>query len=139
MAGYSGTPLIQKLGFKPGIAVTVINAPASYAKLLGQLPEGVRLEIALKRGCLFVHLFTRDRDELKKYLVRLRSNLADTGMVWISWPKKISGLETSVNENVIRDLALPLGFVDTKVCAVDSTWSGLKLMIRRADRKTAKK
>jgi hypothetical protein len=139
MAGYSGTPLIQKLGIKPGAAVTVIKAPAHYAKLLGQLPEGARLETGLKRGCQFVHLFTRDRDELKKYLARLRSHLAETGTVWISWPKKASGVKTSVTEDVIRDLALPLGFVDTKVCAVDETWSGLKLMIRRANRKTANK
>ena len=138
MAGYSYTRLIQKLGIKPGAALTVINPPSHYAKLLGRLPEGVHLETGLKRACQFVHVFTKDRDELKKYLVRLRSTLADTGTIWISWPKKSSSVETSVTENVIRDLALPLGFVDTKVCAVDETWSGLKLIIRRANRKTTK-
>jgi hypothetical protein len=139
MASYSGTPLLQKLGIKPGSAVTVINQPAHYLALLGPLPEGAHFRPRIVAGCEFVHLFTTDRDELKKYLIRLRSKLADAGTIWISWPKKTSGVETNVREDVIRALALPLGFVDTKVCAVDETWSGLKLMIRRGNRGGASK
>jgi hypothetical protein len=140
MSGYSGTPLLQKLGIKPGTAVTVINRPSNYAALLGPLPDGVHFVSRIARGCEFVHFFTTDRGELEKCLTRLRSHLVDTGVVWISWPKKSAGIRSTVSEDVIRAVALPLGFVDTKVCAVDETWSGLKLMIRRENRgPTAKK
>lgn len=137
MTGDSGTPLLQKLGIKPGEAVTVINQPAYYAELLGPLREGTHWVSKITRGCAFVHVCTTDPNKLKRYLIRLRSSLADAGTVWISWPKKSARVETRVTEDVIRALALPLGFVDTKVCAVDETWPGLKLMIRRGNRKTA--
>jgi hypothetical protein len=134
MAGYSGTPLIQKLGIKPGATIILLSAPSHYAKLLGSLPAGPRFATRIVRGCAFVHLFVTERARLTDYLQRLRPNLADTGMVWVSWPKKSAGVKTNVTEDVIRAVALPLGFVDTKVCAVDETWSGLKLMIRRENR-----
>lgn len=135
MTGYSGTPLSQKLGIKPGGTLIVINPPENYARLLAPLPEGAKLSNRLTQDCLFVHLFTRKRADLERYLARLRSKISDLGVVWISWPKKAAKIETDVTEDVIRAVALPLGFVDTKVCAVDETWSGLKLMVRRENRK----
>ena len=136
MAGYSGMPLPQKLGIKPGLMVVTINAPANYRKLLGQLPDSVTFSERLKSGSSFVHLFTSRRSEMQKKMPILRNKLSDNGTIWVSWPKKSSGISTDVTEDVIREIALPLGFVDIKVCAVDETWSGLKLMIRRENRKS---
>ena len=138
MAGYSGTPLPQKLGIKPGLTVVTINAPANYRRLLGKIPDGVTFSDRLKPGSNFVHLFTGRRSELQKKMSILRRKISDNGTVWVSWPKKSSGISTDVTEDVIREIALPLGFVDVKVCAVDETWSGLKLMIRRQNRKSNK-
>ena len=136
MAGYSGTPLPQKLGIKPGLTVVTINAPANYRRLLGQLPDHVNFSNRVTANSMFVHLFTSKRNELQRRLSILRNKLSDNGAVWVSWPKKSSGISTDVIEDVIREIALPLGFVDIKVCAVDETWSGLKLMIRRENRKS---
>ncbi len=136
MAGYSGTPLPQKLGIKPGLTVVTINAPANYRRLLGQLPDHVNFSNRVTANSMFVHLFTSKRNELQRRLSILRNKLSDNGAVWVSWPKKSSGISTDVTEDVIREIALPLGFVDIKVCAVDETWSGLKLMIRRENRKS---
>jgi len=135
MAGYSGTPLPQKLGVKPGLTVVAINAPMNYRRLLDTIPQGVTFSNRLKVDSSFVHLFTKKRSELAKRLSLLREKIADTGTVWISWPKKSSGVPTDVTEDVVRTIALPLGFVDVKVCAIDETWSGLKLMVRRENRK----
>src|SRR5262245_3513231 len=135
MAGYSGTPLPQKLGIKPGLTVVTINAPINYRRLLDTIPQGVTFSNRLKVDSSFVHLFTKKRSELAKRLSLLREKIADTGTVWTSWPKKSSGVPTDVTEDVVRTLALPLGFVDVKVCAIDETWSGLKLMVRRENRK----
>lgn len=135
MAGYSGTPLPQKLGIKPGLIVVAINAPINYRRLLDTIPQGVTFSKRLKLDSSFVHLFTKKRSELAKRLSLLREKIADTGTVWISWPKKSSGVPTDVTEDVVRAIALPLGFVDVKVCAIDETWSGLKLMVRRENRK----
>jgi hypothetical protein len=134
MTGYSGTALIKKLGIKAGTKIILINQPANYLKLLGLLPEKVVFYHRVGRGCDFVHLFATRRAELERRLVTLRANLADTGTLWVSWPKKSAGVSTDITEDVIRAVALPLGFVDTKVCAVDDTWSGLKLMVRRENR-----
>jgi len=136
MAGYSGTSLPQKLGIKPGLTVVAINAPANYRRLLGQIPDSVTFSERLKSGSSFVHLFTSRRSEMRKKMSILRDKLSDNGTIWVSWPKKSSGISTDVTEDVIREIALPLGFVDIKVCAVDQTWSGLKLMIRRENRKS---
>ncbi|MBO0695298.1 MAG: DUF3052 family protein [Verrucomicrobia bacterium] len=135
MAGYSGTPLPQKLGIKPGLTVVTINAPTNYRRLLGTIPENVAFSDRLKPDLDFVHVFTKKRSELEKTLSTLRKEIADTGTVWVSWPKKSAGVPTDVTEDVVRAVALPLGFVDVKVCAVDDTWSGLKLMVRRENRK----
>ena len=136
MAGYSGTPLPQKLGIKPGLTVVAINPPANYRRLLGQIPDSVTFSERLKSGSSFVHLFTSRRSEMQKKMSILRDKISDNGAIWVSWPKKSSGISTDVTEDVIREIALPLGFVDIKVCAVDQTWSGLKLMIRRENRKS---
>lgn len=135
MAGYSETPLAQKLGIKPGMVVVTINPPTNYRGLVGTIPEGVSFAERLASGSTFVHVFTKKRDELAKTLLVVREKIADAGTVWVSWPKKSSGVTTDVSEDVIRAVALPLGFVDVKVCAVDETWSGLKLMVRRENRK----
>ena len=135
MAGYSKTPLAQKLGIKAGAKVVNLGAPSGYAKLLAPLPEGVSFSEKAAVGADFIHLFVKDRRTLEKELKRLRRILADAGTLWVSWPKKSSGVATDITEDVIRDVCLPLGLVDVKVCAVDETWSGLKLMIRRVNRR----
>ena len=134
MAGYSGTPLAQKLGIKPEQKVVTIGAPTGYRKLLAPLPKGVSFTTEVAAAASFVHLFVTKRQTLERELKRLCKLIADTGIVWVSWPKKSSGVTTDITEDVIRKVCLPLGFVDVKVCAVDETWSGLKLMIRRENR-----
>jgi len=136
MAGYSSGALAQKLGIKPATTVVVINEPANYRKLLGEGADGVEFSDRIVSDSSFVHFFTTRRSELEKQLTRLRKNFPDTGTFWGSWPKKSAGVSTDVTEDVIREIALPLGFVDVKVCAVDETWSGLKLMIRRTNRRS---
>src|SRR5205814_2709066 len=128
---YSGTQLAQKLGIMPGSDVALINAPANYRKLLGPAAKAVSFSDSTKTGAGFVHLFVTKRSDLECVLRQLRNKVADAASVWVSWPKKSAGVQTDVTEDVIRTVALPLGFVDVKVCAVDETWSGLKLMIRR--------
>jgi hypothetical protein len=137
MAGYSGTPLPKKLGIKTGVTVVTINPPHNYRRLLDSIPEGVTFSDRLKPDSAFVHLFVRKHSELAKRLPVLREKVSETGTVWISWPKKSAGVPTDVTEDVIRAVALPLGLVDVKVCAIDETWSGLKLMVRRENRKEA--
>jgi hypothetical protein len=136
MAGYSKTPLAQKLGIKAGTKVAALNAPANYRKLLPPLPDGVSFADKAIAGSTFVHLFVTERRILEKELKRLRGLLDDAGVLWVSWPKKASGVTSDLTEDVIRDVCLPLGLVDVKVCAVDETWSGLKLMVRRENRRS---
>ena len=135
MTGYSGTPLAQKLGIKPPMTVTVINEPANYRQLLGEGADGVDFSNQTTDDSSLVHLFTTRRSELDKQLGRLRKKLPDTRTIWVSWPKKSARVSTDITEDVIRAVALPLGFVDVKVCAIDETWSGLKLMVRRTNQK----
>jgi hypothetical protein len=139
MAGYSETPLPQKLGIKPGLTIVTINAPINYRRLLGTIPEGVIFSDRLKPDSGFIHVFTRKRSELENTLPLLREKIADTGTVWVSWPKRSAGVATDVTEDVIRDGALPLGFVDVKVCAIDETWSWIEMMVRRENRKRGAK
>jgi len=135
MAGYSGRPLAHKLGIKPAMIVTVINQPANYRQLLDEGANGVEFSDRTRSDSSFVHLFTTRRSELAKQLSRLRMKIPDTCTIWVSWPKQSAGVPSDVTEDVIRAVALPLGFVDVKVCAIDETWAGLKLMVRRANRK----
>jgi len=134
VAGYSSTPLSKKLGIKPGACVYVKDPPAGYRKLLAPLPEGVGFTTRLAAGMEFIHLFTSSRAKLESALPSLKKRLKADGILWISWPKKTSGVATDVTEDVIRQIALPIGLVDVKVCAVDETWSGLKLVIRKTHR-----
>ena len=134
MAGYSGTPLVKKLGIRPNEKVIALNAPDHYEELLDRLPDGALIADRVTANPAFVHLFVTERAELARTLSTLRTKLDDAGMVWVSWPKKSAKVPTDVTEDTIREVALPLGFVDVKVCAVDEKWSGLKLMIRRENR-----
>lgn len=136
MAGYSGTPLPQKLGIKPGTIVVAIDPPENYRKLLGQIPSGVNFATRPTGNTKFVHLFATRRSELATQLSILRRKIAEDAAIWVSWPKKSANVPTDITEDVIRAVALPLGFVDIKVCAVDEIWSGLKLMIRKENRKS---
>jgi bifunctional DNA-binding transcriptional regulator/antitoxin component of YhaV-PrlF toxin-antitoxin module len=134
-AGYSGTPLAQKLGIKPGSEVVVLAGPEGYRKLLAPLPEGVRFVARVSETTDIVHVFATRKQELAKTLKGVRPKLRFDGAVWVSWPKKAAKVATDITEDTIREVALPLGFVDIKVCAVDETWSGLKLVIRKELRK----
>lgn len=131
MAGYSGTPLVKKLGIKERCAIYVSGAPTGYRALLEPLPEGVKFKTVVDPSIDIVHVFESERERLAKRLVALRQALAADAIVWISWPKKASKMPTTITEGTIRELALPLGFVDVKVCAVSEVWSGLKLVVRK--------
>ena len=131
MAGYSKTPLAKKLGIKAEFRIRIHGAPASYKKLLGKLPPGVVISTRLRTDIDLWHLFTRSESELDKRLPDCIDQIKRHAMVWVSWPKKSSGVPSTVTEDTIRKVALPLGLVDVKVCAVDDTWSGLKLVIRK--------
>lgn len=135
-AGYSGTPLSQKLGIKDGFTVVPINAPDDYRRLLTPLPDGVIFE-SPERSKLpvdLVHIFTNGRDELLAELSKWRNLIKPDGAIWVSWYKKAAKLRTEITEDAIREAAFPLCLVDIKVCAVDDKWSGLKLVIRRENR-----
>ena len=130
-AGYSGTPLARKLGIVAGIRVVAANAPADYRDWLAPLPADVRFEAGVSADTAVVHLFCDRRADLQARLEALRPRIAPAAAVWVSWPKKASRVPTDITEDTIRELALPLGFVDVKVCAVSEVWSGLKLVIRK--------
>jgi hypothetical protein len=131
-AGYSGTPLPRKLGFAGGMTAALLGAPDGFDATLGPLPADVRVTRRLGgHRDLVVAFFTR-RAVLAGRLEALQAAIAPDGMVWVAWPKRASGVATDVTEDVVRELALPLWLVDVKVCAIDPTWSGLKLVIRRA-------
>ena len=129
--GYSGTPLVKKLGIAEGMRVAVLNAPADYLGLVGTLPDGVRVETQLTGLPDLVHVFVVERAHLATTLEALRERIDGPTPVWVSWPKKSSKVATTVTEDVVRDVALPLGFVDVKVCAVSEVWSALKLVVRK--------
>lgn len=131
-AGYSGTSLVKKLGIKAGMALAVLNRPDHYWELLGDLPDSLRLDASPPFD--FIHLFTTARAELEDELPRLRGQIVQNGMIWVSWPKKAAKVATDVTEDVVREIALAHGLVDVKVAAVDAVWSGLKLVIRVKDR-----
>lgn len=132
MSGYSGVPLAAKLGIKEGSRVFLVNAPKEYRKLVAPLPPGARFVAGPASGADMVHVFSRERWRLDGVLRALRPELRQDVAIWVSWPKKASKVPTDITEDTVRQIALPLGLVDTKVCAVDDVWSGLKLVIRRA-------
>lgn len=131
-AGYSSTPLAAKLGVKEGSTVHLTDAPAGFERLLAPLPAGVRFASRLGPEVDVAHIFATRKAELRAALASHRRTLAPQATVWVSWPKKASGVPSEIGEDTVRELALPLGFVDVKVCAIDATWSGLKLVVRKA-------
>jgi hypothetical protein len=134
-SGYSGTPLPRKLGIRPGQRIAFLDAPPAFADALGELPEGVAAPRRTLRGPLdLVVAFFVERQALARRLPRLVAALDPAGALWIAWPKRASRVETDLTEDVVRELALAGGVVDVKVCAIDATWSGLKLVVRLRDR-----
>ena len=131
MAGYSGTPLASKLGIRAGMVLRAVNAPDGYRKLLAPLPDGARIATRATAAADIVHHFAMRRAGLAAALESYRRKLGVTTPVWVSWPKKSAKLQTDITEDTIRALALPLGYVDIKVCAVSDTWSALKLVVRK--------
>jgi hypothetical protein len=134
VAGYSGTPLARKLGIKEGHRVAFPSAPEEFAGLLGELPPGVEVRSRARGPLDVIVFFTKRRAELERRLPALRGALDPAGGLWIAWPKRASGVETDMTEDVARDLGYANSLVDNKVCAIDETWSGLRLVIRLKDR-----
>ena len=130
-AGYSGTPLARKLGIKGASHVLLVSPPEDLLQLLEPLPAGVVFENRTGPAVDIAHVFVTRREKLAEHLTALRKKLKPDAAVWISWPKKASKVPTNVTEDTIRELALPIGFVDIKVCAVSEVWSGLKLVLRK--------
>ena len=130
-AGYSAKPLVQKLGILPGFRIFVAGAPAPYEKIVGRLPQAAVVVARPGRQLDIIHVFATARAALGKKLADYRKAIEPDGVIWISWPKKASGVPADLTDNVVREVALPLGLVDVKVCAIDATWSGLKFVIRR--------
>lgn len=136
MAGYSGTPLAKKLGFKDGFRVAFVNAPGGFQKELGVLPNGVEIMVGpLTKSFELIILFADSQHMLKKEFPRLARKLVTNGMLWIAWPKKASGVATDLSDNNVRQIGLDAGLVDVKVCAINEVWSGLKFVYRLKDRK----
>ena len=131
--GYSGKPLGEKLGLKPGMRVHVTDVPDHYWDLAEVDRDAIEI-VEPTKNIDFAHTFVTRRKDLAAWLARLIPILKPTGMLWVSWPKKSSGVETDITEDTVRAEALPLGLVDTKVCAVDDVWSGLKLVWRKENR-----
>jgi hypothetical protein len=139
LAGYSGTPLVKKIGIKPGHRVALVDEPFGFKNDLLDMPPDVHFVSAngsSKQATLDVVLFfMKSRASLEKHLPKLKSKIAQNGMIWTAWPKRASGVETDLDENIIRDSGLALGLVDVKVCAINEVWSGLKFVIPVKDRK----
>ncbi len=134
MAGYSGTPLPRKLGIAPGDRVVFPNEPEDFRTALGELPGGVAVRSRARGPLDVIVAFFTCRAELERSLDRLIANLDPAGGLWIAWPKRSSGVETDITEDVVRDEGVARGLVDNKVCAIDETWSGLRLVVRLRDR-----
>ena len=134
-AGYSGTPLANKLGIKSGFKIKVVNPPPNYFSLLLKLPADIEeiKDVAVKKD--FIHFFAGSSSELNNNIRKLKSEMEQNGMLWISWPKKSAKIETDLDGNIVRKIGLNNGLVDIKVCAVSEIWSGLKFVIPRKDRK----
>ncbi|MGO8909001.1 MAG: DUF3052 domain-containing protein [Bradyrhizobium sp.] len=134
MAGYSGKPLAQKLGIQPGFCIFVDGAPSAYGGIVGELPDDVKIAARLKAPVDMVHVFATEAAGLAGKLAGYRAAIVPDGMIWVSWPKKASGVATDLTDVVVRETALPLGLVDIKVCAIDEIWSGLKFVIPKQQR-----
>jgi hypothetical protein len=134
MAGYSGTPLVKKLGIKEKGRCYVSNPPEGYFDWISPLPEDSTFKEKASGQFDFIHVFTADRKSFEKEFMKLKKLIVKDGMLWVSWPKKSSKMPTDLDENIIRDFGLTEGLVDVKVCAVNDVWSGLKFVIRLKDR-----
>jgi hypothetical protein len=134
MAGYSGKSTVQKLGIKPGFRILTAGLSSAYRDIVGELPDGVTITKAAKAPLDMVHVFATEAAGLAGKLRSYRDAIAPGGMVWVSWPKKTSGVATDLSDVVVRDIALPLGLLDIKVCAIDEIWTGLKFVIRKGER-----
>ena len=134
VAGYSGTPLPKKLGIKEGSRVAFSGAPTGFDRTLGELPGGVRVKSAVRGPLDVIVVFLTRRAELERRIAKLIGAMDPAAGLWIAWPKRASGVETDVTEDVVREIGLAAGLVDNKVCAIDDTWSGLRLVIRLRDR-----
>lgn len=135
MAGYSGTPLAKKLGIKPGMGYFAPDAPPELADWLEELPVGAEIVREAATPVPAAHLFVTQRTAMETQLAQLRDVLDQAGFIWVSWPKKAARVPTDITEETIREVALPMGYVDIKVCAVSEVWSGLKLVIRKTERR----
>ena len=133
-AGYSGTPLVSKLGIKPGATLGLIGAPDDFDRTLGELPDGVAVRRRLQGRLDVIVAFYVERSALERRLPALRGALQPAGGLWLAWPKRASGVATDLSDTVVRELGLAAGLVDNKVCAIDAVWSGLRLVYRLRDR-----
>jgi hypothetical protein len=133
MAGYSKTPLVKKLGIKPGFNIVFVNAPTGFPEVL-DLPLEVTINSRSRRPLDLAHIFVKSEKELKGNFTDYAKRLNASGMIWVSWPKKGSGVTTDLSENSVRAIGLAAGLVDVKICAVDEVWSGLKFVFRLKDR-----
>jgi hypothetical protein len=134
-AGYSGTPLAKKLGIVEGTKIFLAGAPKNYLELVAPLPEGANVVRKIGEDTDIVQLFTTQRSRLVALLRTSLAKMRSDAAIWVSWPKKSSKVPTDITEDTIREVALPMGLVDIKVCAIDEIWSGLKLVVRRENRK----
>lgn len=134
MAGYSGTPLVKKLGIKPGLRIYFFEPPEKYFDWLRPLPEEIHISERATAPLDFIHVFAKDQKIFQREFLKARKILNKEGALWISWPKKSSGVTSDLDENIIRDFGLKNGMVDIKVCAIDDVWSGLKFVFRLKDR-----
>ncbi len=134
VAGYSGTPLPKKLGLKPGQSILLLGMPENVRELIQEETRSARTRFTGRGEYDFIMLFVKSRAELNERFPKLASHLKPAGGFWVAWPKKASKLPTDMTEDAVRDVALPLGLVDNKVCAVDEVWSGLRCVIRKENR-----
>ena len=135
-SGYSGTPLLKKLGIKSGFNLLLINTPDNYSELTGELPQNTQiLKKAEEKEADFIHIFLKEFKNMEKEIMDLKPKLKENGILWVSWPKGSSKIPTDLNRDIIRETILQIGLVDVKVCAIDEHWSGLKFVYRLKDRK----
>ena len=138
MAGYSGTPLPKKLGIKEGSRIALVNAPKDFQSELGELPDNVQFIKRPTKSLDIILLFVLNERALTRDFAKLAATLVSNGMIWIAWPKKISGVATGLSEQLVREIGLNAGLVDVKICAINETWSGLKFVYRLKDRASLK-
>ena len=138
MAGYSGTPLVKKLGIKEGARVAFVNAPDDFQATLGELPADVKLMKATTKSVDLILFFVMSERILAREFSKLAQRLTTNGMIWIAWPKKSSGVKTDLTFERVQRIGLDSGLVDVKICAIDEAWSGLKFVYRLKDRASRK-